>query len=154
FTSSQATYFDVLGGGAPLEGSPVGDVEFTAYGWGLTTIYMSGHDAWPLDAATVERVYRSANREPFWTVLEKGGKRYDVFVANDRQFIYAIGYPIPGVFEHFVRIAELTTLAATGYAVLLIGNALFARIARMRGQSGRSLLREIRASFYRKLFLA
>jgi signal transduction histidine kinase len=152
FISSQSAYFDVLGGGAPLEGSPVGDVEFAAYGWGLTTIYTSGHDAWPLDQGTFERVYRS--REPFWTVAEKGGKPYHVYFANDRQFIYALGYPIPSVFDHFVRIAELTTLAATAYALILLVNAAFARIARVRGRTGRSLLREIRASFYRKLFLA
>ena len=153
FISLQSAYFDVLGGGAPLEGSPAGDVEFAAYGWGLTTIYTSGHDAWPLDPATFERVYR-ADRRPFWTIAEKGGKPYHVYFANDRQFIYALGYPIPSVFDHFVRIAELSTLAATAYALLLLANAAFTRVARVRGQTGRSLLREIRASFYRKLFLA
>src|SRR5262249_1972860 len=155
FISSQSAYLDVLGGaGAPIEGSPVGDVEFAAYGWGLTTIYTSGHDAWPLAPATFEQVYRSPDRQPFWTVADKGGKPYHVYFANDRQFIYALGYPIPSVFDHFVRMAELTTLAATGYVLVLLGNAAFARIARVRGQTGRSLLREIRASFYRKLFLA
>jgi signal transduction histidine kinase len=154
FISSQSAYYDILGGGAPLEGAPAGDVEFAAYGWGLTTIYTSGHDAWPLDAASFERVYRSPNREPFWTVAEKGGKPYHVYFTNDRQFIYALGYPIPSVFDHFVRLAELTTLAASGYVLLLLGNAAFTRLARVRSQTGRSLLREIRASFYRKLFLA
>src|SRR5262249_51421020 len=155
FISSQSAYLDVLGGaGAPIEGSPVGDVEFAAYGWGLTTIYTSGHDAWPLAPATFEQVYRSPDRQPFWTVADKGGKPYHVYFANDRQFTYALGSPIPSVFDHFVRMAELTTLAATGYVLVLLGNAAFARIARVRGQTGRSLLREIRASFYRKLFLA
>src|SRR4029079_4764086 len=40
------------------------------------------------------------------------------------------------------------------YALSLIGNAVFSRLARGRPQTGRALLREIRASFYRKLFLA
>ena len=40
------------------------------------------------------------------------------------------------------------------FAVVLIGTALFTRIARKRPRVGRALLREIRASFYRKLFLA
>jgi HAMP domain-containing protein len=53
-----------------------------------------------------------------------------------------------------VRLAELTTLAAVGYALVLFGNAIFTRLARARAQTGRALLREIRASFYRKLFLA
>ena len=80
--------------------------------------------------------------------------RSHVYLTNDRQFIYAIGYTVPGVFEHLVRLAELTTLAAVGYVLVLFGNAVFARIARARPQSGRALLREIRASFYRKLFIA
>jgi signal transduction histidine kinase len=154
FISSQSAYLDVLVGaaGAPAEGLPEGEVEFVAYGWGLTTIYSSGHDSWELDPATFERVYKS--RQPFWTIAAKAGKSYDVYFANDRQFIYALGYPVPSVFDHFVRLAELTTLAAVLYVVVLMGHAVFVRLSRGRPQSGRSLLREIRASFYRKLFLA
>ena len=37
---------------------------------------------------------------------------------------------------------------------MLIGTALFTRVGRERPRVGRALLREIRASFYRKLFLA
>jgi len=157
FISSQSAYYEVLGGagaGNPEEGAAGSDVEFAAYGWGLTTIYSTGHDAWPLDPETFDRVYRSPSREPFWTVARKGGKLYNVYFANDRQRIYAFGYPVPGVFDHFVRLAELTTLAGVVYALLLIGNALFTRLSRVTPQTGRSLLREIRASFYRKLFLA
>jgi signal transduction histidine kinase len=154
FIRSQSAYFDAFSAAAvnPLEGPPAGDIEFAVYGWGLTAIYTSGHDAWPLDEATFARVYRS--RQPFWTVLRKGNTTYTVYFANDRQFIYALGYAIPGVFDHLVRLAELTTLAAVGYVLVLIGNAGFTRLARSRPRTGRSLLREIRASFYRKLFLA
>ena len=45
FISSQSAYFDVLGqdgSGPPIEGSPAGDVDIAVYGWGLTTLYMSG----------------------------------------------------------------------------------------------------------------
>ncbi|HYT73174.1 MAG TPA: HAMP domain-containing protein, partial [Vicinamibacterales bacterium] len=155
FISSQSAYFDVFGASASgnrLEGPPAGDVDVAVYGWGLTAIYMSGQDAWPLDDATFARVYKS--REPFWTVLSKGHTTYHVYFANDRQFIYALGYPVASIFDHFVRLAELTTLAAAGYVLVLIGNALFTRLARARAQTGRALLREIRASFYRKLFIA
>ena len=154
FIRSQSAYLDVFSPdeSPPLEGPPAGDVEFTVYGWGLTTIYSSAPDAWALDDATFARVYRS--RAPFWTVLEKGNTEYNVYFANDRQFIYALGYAVPGLFDHLVRLAELTTLAAAGYVLALIGNALFTRIARASPQTGRALLREIRASFYRKLFLA
>jgi signal transduction histidine kinase len=156
FITSQSEYFDVFGASgthAPIEGPPSGDVDVVIYGWGLTAIYMSGNDAWPLDEETFQRVYLSA-RTPFWAVLSKGKTRDNVYFTNDRQFIYAIGYPIPGVFDHFVRLAELTTLAAVGYVLILIGSAGFSRLARMRPRSGRALLREIRASFYRKLFIA
>ena len=155
FIRSQSAYFDAFGAqgtGNPLEGPPAGDVEFTVYGWGLTAIYTSGPDAWPLDEATFARVYGS--RQPFWTVLRKQDKAFNVYFANDRQFIYALGYGIPGVFDHLVRLAELTTLAAVGYVLVLLGNAVFTRLARARAPTGRSLLREIRASFYRKLLLA
>jgi signal transduction histidine kinase len=155
FIRSQSASFDAFSAGGvtnPLEAPPAGEVEFTAYGWGLTAIYTSGPDAWPLDDATFARVYRS--REPFWTVLLKDNTTYNVYFTNDRQFIYALGYAIPGVFDHLVRLAELTTLAAVGYVLVLIGNALFTKLSRARPRTGRSLLREIRASFYRKLFLA
>ena len=157
FITSQGPYFDVFGdvgnGGSALEGSPAGDVDITVYGWGLTVFFTSSEEAFPLDDATFARVY-SASRQPFWTVLRKGGQRYNVYFANDRTFIYSVGYATPGVFDHLVRLAELTTLAAVGYVLVLVGNALFTRIARARAQTGRALLREIRASFYRKLFLA
>jgi signal transduction histidine kinase len=155
FIPSQSAYFDALSTSSsanPLDGPPAGDVEFTVYGWGLTAIYSSSPDAWPLDDATFARVYKS--RERFWTVLRKGSQRFNVYFANDRQFIYALGYAVPGVFDHLVRLAELTTLAAFWYVLVLIGNAGFTRLARARARTGRSLLREIRASFYRKLFLA
>jgi len=154
FIRSQSAYFDAFSasGANPLEGPPAGEIEFTVYGWGLTAIYTSGQGAWPLDEATFARVYRS--RQPFWTVLNKGTTRFNVYFANDRQFIYALGYVIPGVFDHLVRLAELTTLAAVGYVLVLMANAAFTRLARTRPRTGRSLLREIRASFYRKLFVA
>ena len=123
FIRSQSAYLDAFSPAErdnALEGPPGGEVDFTVYGWGLTTIYTSGRDAWPLDDVTFARVYRS--REPFWTVLRKGNLPYNVYFANDRQFIYALGYAIPGVFDHLVRLAELTTLAAVGYVIVLIGN--------------------------------
>jgi len=156
FITSQSGYFDVFsasGSRAPIEGAPAGDVDVVIYGWGLTAIYMSANDAWPLDEDTFHRIYTSA-RTPFWTVLSKGKTRDRVYFTNDRQFIYAIGYPIPGVFDHFVRIAELTTLAAVGFVLILLGTAAFSRLARVGPRTGRALLREIRASFYRKLFIA
>ena len=54
-----------------------------------------------------------------------------------------------------MRLAELTTLAAAGYVLVLIGNAaVHARWRAARPRPADRSLREIRASFYRKLFLA
>jgi signal transduction histidine kinase len=53
-----------------------------------------------------------------------------------------------------VHVAELTTLAGATFVLVLVGTALFTRASRERPRVGRALLREIRASFYRKLFLA
>jgi signal transduction histidine kinase len=155
FITSQSPYYEALRGpadAASIDAGPAGDVEVVVYGWSRRPIYTSGGSAWPLDEATFERIYRS--RQPFWTRLEKEGNDYNVYISNDRASIYALGYPIPGIFEHLVSLAELTTLAAAGYALILIGAAVFARLARGGPPTGRALLREIRASFYRKLFLA
>jgi signal transduction histidine kinase len=45
-------------------------------------------------------------------------------------------------------------VAGVAFAVVLIGTAIYTRASREHPRVGRALLREIRASFYRKLFLA
>ena len=80
--------------------------------------------------------------------------RHRVYFSNDRDRIFAIGYPILSWFDHFVHLAELTTFGGTAFVLVLVGTAIFTRLARQRPRVGRALLREIRASFYRKLFLA
>jgi signal transduction histidine kinase len=155
FITSQSPYYEALrgtGGSSSIEGQPAGDVDVVVYGWGLRPIYTSGGSAWPIDDATFERIYRS--RTPFWTALDKDGTSFNVYISNDRNGIYALGYPIPDLFEHLVRLSELTTLAGAGYVLVLILNSIFTRLSRGQPRTGRALLREIRASFYRKLFLA
>ena len=58
------------------------------------------------------------------------------------------------LFDHLVHLAELTTLAGAAFVLVLMATAIFTRLSRERPRVGRALLREIRASFYRKLFLA
>jgi nitrogen fixation/metabolism regulation signal transduction histidine kinase len=128
-------------------------VDVVIYGWGLGPIYTSRRVAWPITDDLFARIYQPS-REPFWTTIRRGGDRYDVYFANDRQFIYAIGYPALSVFDHLVHLAELTTMSGAMYVLVLLGTALFTRVAREHARAGRALLREIRASFYRKLFLA
>ena len=155
FITSQSPYFELFRSserGAPAESTTGADVEIAIYGWGLQPLYTSRPSAWPIDDALFARLYRS--REPFWTVIHAGDSRHRVYFSNDRAGIFAIGYPVLSVFDHLVHLAELTTLAGAGVVIVLVGTAIFTRIGRQQPRIGRALLREIRASFYRKLFLA
>ncbi len=156
FITSQNPYFEVFRpaeGAAPREGTTGSDVDVAIYGWSLGTIYSSSRATWPISDALFARIYDAARR-PFWTTIGSGNARYRVYFSNDRVFIYAIGYRALTAFDHLVHLAELTTLSATAYVAVLLFTAGFTRIARERPRLGRALLREIRASFYRKLFLA
>ena len=155
FITSQSPYVELFrpsSTSVPAEATAGDDVEIAIYGWGLQPLYTSSPSAWPIGDELFDRLYRS--REPFWTVIQSGGTRYRVHFSNDRAGIFALGYPILSVFDHFVHLAELTTLAGAGFLVVLLGTAVFTRIGRQQPRVGRALLREIRASFYRKLFLA
>ena len=150
FISSQSAYFDVFsdaGNGNPLEGPPAGDVEFTVYGWGLTRSTSRRPKTRGRSTMRRSRASTHRSRQPFWTVLHKSRQRYNVYFANDRQFIYALGYATAGAFDHLVRLAELTTLAAVGYVLVLMGNALFTRSpGRARRPAGRCCARSAPAS--------
>jgi signal transduction histidine kinase len=154
FMTSQSPYFEVFRtqDAQPREGTTGSEVEIAIYGWGLTPIYTSGRVAWPITDDLFARIYGS--REPFWTVLDRGDTLWYVYFSNDQNGIYALGYPALTLFDRFVHVAELTTLAGLTFVIVLVATAMFTRIARERPRVGRALLREIRASFYRKLFLA
>ncbi len=154
FITSQNPYFEIFraAGPRPQEGTPGGSVEVALYGWGLQPLYTSNRTAWPITDELFAKLY--ASRQPFWADATAGGTAYRVYFSNDRDRIFAIGYPILTPFDHFVHLAELTTFSAAAFALVLFGTALFTRLARERPRVGRALLREIRASFYRKLFLA
>ena len=156
FITSQNPYFEVFRsaeGGTPDEGATGSDVDVVIYGWSLSPIYTSGRAAWPITDDLFARIY-DPSRHPFWATIRSGGSRYHVYFSSDRVFIYAIGYAALTLFDHLVHLAELTTLSAAVYVLALFATALFTRVARERPRLGRALLREIRASFYRKLFLA
>ena len=155
FISSENPYLELLRPSDPLRGEGVtgGDVEFAFYGWSRTPLFASSEPAWQLDDPVFARLADS--RDPFWTVLRRGngGERFRVYLLSDRSGIYALGYPIISALGHLVNLAELTVLATGAYVLLLGVNAIFGWLAR-RGTTAPALLREIRASFYRKLFLA
>ena len=153
FISSQSPYFELLRSSRayPREGTPVPDVDFLVYGWSRRPIYTSGA-VWPLTERTFARIY--ASREPFWARITAGGTSYEVYFLNDRAGIYALGYPVISPMGHLINLAELVALAAVAYVLMLAGAAAFRLLTGHRPGAGRALLREIRASFYRKLFLA
>ena len=154
FLSSQDPYFELLRGGPlqPREAAPGREIEYVVYGWSRSAIYVSGDLAWPIDDATFDRI--AAGRQPFWTRVRTGGTTYRVYFANDRRAIYALGYPLIPPIGHLINLAELSTLVGLLYALLLAGGRLFRAAGLRRPTSGRGLWREIRESFYRKLFLA
>ena len=98
------------------------------------------------------RIY--ASRDPFWTRRASAGRDYHVYVVNNRVGIFALGYPVSTPGDHFVRLAEIAALGGLGF-LGWIGALLCAGPLTRAGQGfGRDLLREVRTSFYRRLFLA
>ncbi|HEY3381381.1 MAG TPA: ATP-binding protein [Vicinamibacterales bacterium] len=154
FISSQNPYFELLRGQLthPPDENPSREILFAVYGWSRTPLYVSGNSAWPIDDHLFSQI--CASRRPFWTRLAAAGVVYEVYIENDRPGIYALGYPVIQPIEHLINLAEMTVLVALAYIGILSGGALFRALGARRVRSGRALLREIRESFYRKLFLA
>ena len=155
FLSSQRPSFESLRpeGQTQLENDPGRGVEFTVYGWSRAPISTLASGVWPLPDATFARLVQS--RQPFWETLTRAdGKAYRVYFLNDRGGIYALGYPVMTTFGHLVSLAELIFLTGVLWAVLLGGGTLFNALTSRTPASGRALLREVRSSFYRKLWLA
>ena len=127
-------------------------IELVIYGWGQLPIYSSGSGSWPLSKTTFSKIY--ASRTPFWEILSREGNDYNVYLFNNREGIFALGYPKRHSFDVLLNLAELAGLSGVIYFALSIGSILFFYITRSNLHSGRHLFQEIRRSFYRKLFLA
>ena len=153
FIASSSPYVELLRPVDPQRGDGLSgrDVEYAVYGWSRTPLYSSGGTAWPIADAVFARLVES--RDPFWAELRRGGDRFDVYLLNNRGGIYALGFPVASALDHLVHLAELAVLAILCYLLLLAANAAFGALGR-RGTTAPALLREIRASFYRKLFIA
>ena len=137
---------------APPEGSAGRSVQFVVYGWGRGSLYSSNTRALPLDDSLLSLIAQS--RRPFWTMMSDGERDYSTYIQNDRVGIYIIGFPVVTRIDHLINLAELTTLVGLTYAVLLAMAWMVSALGGTTAASGRALLREVRASFYRKLFLA
>ena len=128
------------------------DVAFVVYGWSRRPLFVSGGEAWPLSDALFTTL--AASREPFWATIVDRGLVSDVFLLNDRGAIYAIGHPRTSLLAHWASVAELVALAAITFGALLVAVTLASLVGARAPVSGRALLRDVRASFYRTLFLA
>ena len=136
----------------PPEGSAGRSVQFVVYGWGRGSLYSSNARAFPLDESLLSIIAQS--RRPFWTTMNDGERDFSAYIQNDRVGIYVIGYPVVTRLDHLINLAELTTLVGLTYVVLLTLAWSVSALGGTTAASGRALLREVRASFYRKLFLA
>ena len=123
------------------------------YGWSAAPLYTFGSGVWPLSDDIFARLVHS--RQPFWaTITRDDARTYRVYFLNDQGGIYALGYPIVTTFGHLVNLAELIFLTVVLYPLLVGAVKIFNAVASPRPASGRALLREVRSSFYRKLWLA
>ena len=136
----------------PPEGSAGRSVQFVVYGWGRGSLYSSNTRAFPLDDTLLGVIAQS--RRPFWTTMSDGEREYSTYIQNDRVGIYVIGFPVVTRLDHLINLAELTTLVGLTYVLLLALSWSVSALGGTTAASGRALLREVRASFYRKLFLA
>ena len=138
---------------SPPEGVSGRDVEFIVYGWSRAPIFESGTRVWTLPDPVFQRLVES--REPFWATLDRDDQTFRVYFLSDRGGIYALGYPVISWVGHLINLAELVMLAVVLYVdAARRRSRCSARSACERPTSGRALLREVRSSFYRKLFLA
>jgi signal transduction histidine kinase len=154
FISAESPYLDSLrpDRAAVSEAALDRDVEFALYGWSRATIFSSATNVWPLADTVFDRMV--ASREPFWETVVRDAERFRVYFFNDRNGIYALGYPILSWGDHFISLGELVFLVGVLYCALLSAVTLFSTLASQAPASGRALLREVRSSFYRKLFIA
>ncbi len=133
--------------GSPVPGAPGRDVELVLYGWGRQPVFLSNRSAWPIDDALFQRIY--ASRDPFWTRLDKDSRRYEVFIANTRAGIYAIGYPARTAFDHLLHLSEIALLVIAAFGFALAAAVLAALV--FPGLRKRLPYREVRTRFALKL---
>jgi signal transduction histidine kinase len=153
FIASKSPYVELLRPTEPTrtEGVSGGDIEFAVYGWSRTPLYTSTDTAWRMEDGPFETLVSS--RIASWARLYRNEQPYDVHLLSDRGGIYALGFPVVTLLGHMMNLAELTVIGAVAFLAVLLLAVVFNTAAR-RATHARALLREIRASFYRKLFLA
>jgi signal transduction histidine kinase len=154
FATSANPYLESLMPDAalPSEATFGSDVELVVYGWSRAPIFASGSRVWPLEDDTFARM--TASRDGVWQRTLRDGEAFRVYFFNDRSAIYALGYPVMTPLDHLVNLGELIFFCAVVYVVLVVAATLCSSLTAQTPASGRALLREMRSSFYRKLFIA
>jgi signal transduction histidine kinase len=153
FLAAQNPYVGLLRATAAADTpAPRDDVAFAVYGWSRRPLFAAGTDAWPLSDALFDRL--TASRTPFWARIEDRGVASDVYLLSDRGAIYAVGHPRVSVLGHLAALAELITLGALVFTLLLAAATAASWLGGRVPVSGRVLLRQVRASFSRTLFVA
>jgi nitrogen fixation/metabolism regulation signal transduction histidine kinase len=115
-------------------------------------LYSSVENAPPLSEPAFRQAF--ASRSPFWITIARGDDALDAYVLSDRGGIYVLGIERQSPFGHLVAQAELVALTFAVFVIAVLGGMLFNLLVGRAPASGRALMAEVRASFYRKLFLA
>ncbi len=153
FISAQNPYVTLMRSGQALpEPRPRVAAELYVYGWSRRVLYSSVEDPPPISEGAFRQAF--ASRSPFWTTITRGRDSLDAYVLSDRGAIYVLGVARQNAFGHLVTQAELAALTFVVFVVAVLGGMLFNILVGRAPASGRTLLAEVRASFYRKLFLA
>lgn len=152
FVSRPNPYLESLLPGESADPESSTDIELAVYGWSRAPIYTSGARVWSLDDDIFQQM--SMSRAATWTGVEREGQSFRVYFFNDRGGIYALGYPQVTWFGHIINLAELVFFCGVLYGAMLAGATLFNLLTSQTPAGGRALLREVRSSFYRKLFIA
>src|SRR5262249_50231573 len=113
FIAPQNPYVESLVPQRRAEDATGRDVEFVFYGWSRARLYACGTGVWPLSEEVFARMVES--RRPFWETVVRGDTRYRVYFFNDRNGIYALGYPVVSLLGHLINLGELVFLAAVLY---------------------------------------
>jgi signal transduction histidine kinase len=154
FVSAQSPYVALMRSGQSAVAGTLRQmpVAFSVYGWSGKVLYTSENRARPLDASVLARA--ASSRTPFWSPPEDGDAASDAYVLNDRGAIYLLSTKSVRGPGHLTVMAELISLAFVAFVLAISAGFVYGRVAARTPTSGRALLREVRASFYRKLFLA
>ena len=138
---------------APAEEGVSGrDVEFAVYGWSRAPIFESGTASGRCPTRVFDRLVES--REPFWATVERDGQPLPRLLPQRSRRDLRARLSGGHLVGHSDQPGRADGAGGRAVRVLLVGRRTVRR-ARLRDArpAAVALLREVRSSFYRKLFL-